>query len=181
MITHNLFSTPVKIVSILNTDEINRVLFKALHIGFKNCVTNNLSQIDADLIKNTFTKEVETYYKEATNKNYNFKLFSSWSSITKKYEFVTPHAHPMHMVVGVYYLKTSKNCGDLLLHDARGAQDFDVVYEKNKYGTLSHRSAYRHTPKTGELIIFPAYVIHSVEPNMSDEARISMGLNFKKL
>ena len=77
MITHNLFSTPVKIVSILNTDEITRVLFKAMHIGFKNCVTNNLSQIDADLIKNTFTKEVETYYKEATNKTYNFKLSSS--------------------------------------------------------------------------------------------------------
>ena len=146
-----------------------------------NYFCETYDKVDADLIKNTLIKEVKTYYKEATDKDYNFELFSSWSSITNKYEFVTPHAHPAHMVVAVYYVKTSENCGDLLLHDARGANDFDVLYEKNKYGTLSHRSAYRYTPKAGELIIFPAYVIHSVEPNMSDETRISIGLNFKKI
>ena len=177
----HIFTTPIKVIPISNAEELNLVFGKAMKAGFKSCVTNNLNQVDADLIKNTLIKEVKTYYKEATDKDYNFKLFSSWSSITNKYEFVTPHAHPAHMVVGVYYVKTSENCGDLLLHDARGANDFDVLYEKNKYGTLSHRSAYRYTPKAGELIIFPAYVIHSVEPNMSDETRISIGLNFKKL
>jgi len=180
MITHNLFSTPIKIVSILNTEEINPIFGKAMKIGFKNCITDNLNQLDADLIRNTFIKEAEIYFKEATGRNPNLKLQTSWSSITNKYEFVSPHAHPVHTVVGVYYIKTSENCGDLLLHDARGTTDFQIFYEKDKNGnTLSYRSAYRHKPKAGELILFPAYVIHSVEPNMSDDARISIGLNFK--
>ena len=178
----HIFTTPTKVVSILNATEINPVFGKAMKVGFKDCVTNNLDEHDALLIRNTFVKEAEIYFKEATGRNTNLKLQTSWSSITNKYEFVSPHAHPIHTVVGVYYIKTSKNCGDLLLHDARGTTDFEIFYEKDKSGnTLSYRSAYRHTPKAGELILFPAYVIHSVEPNMSDETRISIGLNFKRV
>lgn len=176
----HIFTTPIKVVSILNAAEINPVFGKAMKVGFKDCVTNNLDEHDSLLIKNTFVKEANIYFKEATGRNPNLKMVTSWSSITNKYEFVTPHAHPIHTVVGVYYIKTSENCGDLLLHDARGTTDFEVFYEKDKNGNmLSYRSVYRHTPKAGELILFPASIIHSVEPNMSDEQRISIGLNFK--
>jgi uncharacterized protein (TIGR02466 family) len=180
MTIQHLFTTPIKVVSIPNFYEINLLFGKAMKIGFKNCVTNNLNEQETNLIINTFVKEAEDYFKEATGRNPNLKLQTSWSSITNKYEFVSPHAHPIHTVVGVYYVKTSENCGDLLLHDARGTTDFDVYYEKDKNGnTLSYRSTYRHTPKIGQLILFPASLIHSVEPNMSEETRISIGLNFK--
>jgi len=177
-----LFQTPIKVVPIVNTEEINPVLGKAMKIGFKDCVTNNLDDSEVVLIKNTFIKEAKLYLEEATGEKSDLKIQTSWSAITNKYEFVSPHAHPTHTVIGVYYIKTSENCGDLLLHDARGTTDFEIFYEKAKSGNvLSYRSTYRHTPKAGELILFPAYVIHSVEPNMSDEARISIAFNFKRV
>jgi len=33
-------------------------------------------------------------------------------------------------------------------------------------------------PKAGRLIMFPAWLVHCVDPNMSDELRISVSFNF---
>ena len=66
------------------------------------------------------------------------------------------------------------------MHDPRGMTNFLPSYEINTQNYLvDGRSYYRIKPKVGDLIIFPAYVVHSVEPNMSDETRISLALNFR--
>jgi uncharacterized protein (TIGR02466 family) len=39
------------------------------------------------------------------------------------------------------------------------------------------RRAWRHRPSEGELVLFPAWLHHSVEPHFSKEARMSMAFN----
>jgi uncharacterized protein (TIGR02466 family) len=176
----NLFSTPVKVVSINNFIEINNLCGKAMSKKFINNIFENLDEEESKYFQNLFLNEAENYYQEIIGKKINLKIVSSWTSITKKYEIVTPHAHPQHTLVGVYYIRTPDQCGDLLLHDPRGSNDFDIRFEKDKYGNnFSHRSFYRIKPKIGDLIFYPAYLAHSVEPNMSDDIRISLAINFK--
>jgi len=180
MTTLNLFSTPIKIVSFSNFEEINRKIGKATFLGFKNNFTDNLPKEEGKELQKIFIDEAELYLKEVSNKKIDLELVKSWTTSTNKFGFNTPHSHADNTVVGVYYVRTLDKCGDLLLHDPRGSHIFVPKYEINTAGHLvGDRSYYRINPKVGDLVLFPAYIVHSVEPNMSDETRVSLAMNFK--
>jgi uncharacterized protein (TIGR02466 family) len=180
MTTYNLFTTPVKIITMPNFQDLNIKLGKAMAVGFKNNFNDGLPKDEAEPLAKIFIDEAEKYIEEVLNKKVNLEMRKSWTRITKKYGFSSPHSHADNTVIGVYYIKTSENCGDLLLHDPRGSHNFAKGFEINTQGHLeSDRSFYRVKPKTGDLVLFPDYVIHSVEPNMSDEIRINLAINFK--
>ena len=170
----HLFTTPIKIVK-LNHEEINPIIGKAQSLKFKNNFNENLPKEEADKIEKIFINEAELYLKELTDKQIDLKLKQSWTTATLKYQFQTPHEHSGNTVIGVYYVHTNEKSGDILLHDPRGANSFIPSFEDG----LSGRSYHRITPKTGDLLLFPAYIVHSVEPNLSDETRISLAMNFE--
>jgi uncharacterized protein (TIGR02466 family) len=180
MTIHNLFITPVKIISMPNFHEINEKIGKTMSLGFGENFTDNLPKEEGEALQKIFIDEAEKYLEEVSNKKIQLIITTSWTRITKKYGFSTPHIHSDNTVVGVYYIKTSENCGDLLLQDPRGSHMFTVGFDVNTEGyTESDRNHFRITPKAGNLILFPAYVLHSVLPNMSDETRINLAMNFK--
>lgn len=90
----------------------------------------------------------------------------------------TPHHHSNSMLVGVYYVTVPKESGDILLHDPRGAIQGKYLwgYPECIQETYQPRPFYRIKPKPGMLIIFPGYLIHSVESNVSSEVRRSIVL-----
>lgn len=180
MATYNLFITPVKIITMPNFQDLNMRIGKAMAVGFKNNFNDGLPKDEAESLAKIFIDEAEKYIEEVSNKKINLEMKESWTRITKKYGISSPHSHADNTVIGVYYIKTSENCGDLLLHDPRGSHNFVPKFEINTQGLFeSSRSFYRITPKAGDLVLFPDYVVHSVEPNMSDETRISLAMNFK--
>jgi hypothetical protein len=180
MTTFNLFTTPVKIVSFPNFEEINIKIGKAMLLGCKNNFTDNLPPDEAKYLQKIFIDEAELYLKEVSNKKVDLKITKSWITYTSKFGFNTPHNHADNTVIGVYYINTFDKCGDLLLHDPRGSHGFLPKYEINTSNNLvSDRSYHRINPKVGDLVLFPAYIVHSVEPNMSDEVRRSLAMNFK--
>jgi len=91
----------------------------------------------------------------------------------------TPHHHPDHELVGVYYVKVPSVSGDILLHDPRGSvpkfwEDPNAVTE-SEY--RSARPYHRIEPVPGMLLFFPGYLIHSVEFNRSNDLRVSIILS----
>ena len=176
----NLFNTPVKIISIPNFQELNKKIGEGMSLGFKKNFNDGLPKDEADQLAKIFTDEIKLYLKEITNKKIEIELVKSWVSFTDKYGFNTPHDHSDNIVIGVYYINVPEFSGDLLLHDPRGAHSFISQFELNASGQLvSGRSYYRVKPKTGSLVLFPSYIVHSVEPNMSDETRRSLAINFR--
>lgn len=177
----NLFSTPIKIISLNNFKEITNIISKCMSVGFKRNFNDGLPKDEAEQIEKVFRDEAELYLKELTNKKIDLELAKSWTVTSDKYDFNVPHEHMIVNVVCVYYIKTFDGCGDLLLHDPRGATNFVPRYEyiKQCNRMVDARMYHRITPKAGDLIIFPSYIVHSVEPNMSDEKRISLAMNFK--
>lgn len=179
MTIKNLFSTPIKIISLSNYKEINTICKKSMNAGFKKNFFENLN--DEDIIKTVglFIKETELYYNESTNQNVNVSITKSWFSHHNKYNWNTPHGHSSAFIVGVYYVETNDDAGDLLLLDPRGTVKFNQLYDKDsKNETVGSRCYFKIKPKTGDLILFPAYIVHSVEPNLSDKTRISLAMNF---
>ena len=69
----------------------------------------------------------------------------------------------------MYYLQGS-GTGDLIL-----ANPANVLADCNLDAPYTHDMAF--SPKDGDLILWPAWVPHEVEPNLSDKERINIAFN----
>jgi hypothetical protein len=89
----------------------------------------------------------------------------------------SPHHHPECMLAVVYYVKVPENSGDILLHDPRGSILWKDPQARTDVTWESYRPYHKVTPVPGMLLIFPGYVIHSVESNLSQEMRLSIAIS----
>jgi len=105
-------------------------------------------------------------------------LGNMWANINPPGGMNRAHQHPNSLWSGVYYIKAPKNCGNLKIDDPRSVAS--MSRPKQKEGSVPAR-LYREThyePKAGRLIMFPAWLMHCVDPNESNDIRISVSFNF---
>ena len=105
-------------------------------------------------------------------------LGNMWANINPPGGMNRAHQHPNALWSGVYWIKTPKNCGDLRIDDPRSAAA--MCRPKQKQGKLPERlfREYGYTPKEGRVIMFPSWLMHCVDPNNSNDIRISVSFNF---
>jgi len=105
-------------------------------------------------------------------------LGNMWANINPKEGMNQSHIHPNSLFSGVYYVKSNPQAGRLVLYDPRpGAQ---IVMPVRKEGQPPKHlwKDVNIDPIPGRIIIFPAWLWHSVEPNQSNDLRISVSFNF---
>lgn len=110
------------------------------------------------------------------NSRSRFEVSRSWC-VQVNGHYDPPHHHSQSKWVSVYYASAPEGCGDLLLLDPRGG----VYAEQIEENGLTNRAFKRITPKTGDLIIFPGYLIHMVEPSNCAEPRVVMASLFREI
>jgi uncharacterized protein (TIGR02466 family) len=105
-------------------------------------------------------------------------LGNMWANINQPGGYNRPHIHPNSLFSGVYYIKAPPNCGKLVCNDPRpGIQT--VMPTRVKGSPPKHLWRECHIdPIPGRIIIFPAWLWHAVEPNESNDIRISVSFNF---
>ena len=105
-------------------------------------------------------------------------LGNMWANVNPPGGMNRAHQHPNSLWSGVYYIKAEKNSGQLKIDDPRAAAS--MVRPKQKSEELSSR-LWREThyePVAGRCIMFPSWVMHCVDPNESNDIRISVSFNF---
>jgi uncharacterized protein (TIGR02466 family) len=107
-----------------------------------------------------------------------------WVNVNPKYAYNALHDHPKSSVSGVYYVKVDDNSGRLRFRDPRAAKRMDpwpVAIGQDL--DMRHWDRVTYKPVAGRLIMFPSWLEHDVEPNMSDQERISISFNmvFRKV
>ena len=121
-------------------------------------------------------------YVADTFKEYGWKyipgkvnLTEMWAIINKKNSFNIEHTHPNNYLSAAYYVKAPENCGSFK------ATNPNIIARERI--TLSDRptefnqNIAQIKPVTGDLLLFPAYLPHSVGTNLSDEDRIVISFN----
>ena len=98
-----------------------------------------------------------------------------WSVINTKNSYNIRHFHPNCHLSAAYYVKAKENCGKIKFFDPL---DQKLIKSPTKLKTtdLSAEVA-NFTPNEGDLLIFPSYLHHSVEENLSGEDRIVISFN----
>ena len=104
-----------------------------------------------------------------------FELVSGgmWANVSGQHASNRVHIHPSCNWSFVYYVKTPKNCGDLIFVDPRIQAHIMYMPLKNQ-----HERDVRYTPIEGRLIIFPSWLQHEVKINQSKHERVSVSGNF---
>tara|TARA_B100000787_G_scaffold77489_1_gene56974 strand:- start:100 stop:678 length:579 start_codon:yes stop_codon:yes gene_type:complete len=108
-------------------------------------------------------------------------LGKMWANINPKEGMNLPHMHPNSLFSGVYYVKSNPQAGRLKIYDPRpGAQ---IVIPERKEGQPPKHLWRNATfdPVIGRIMMFPAWLWHAVEPNQSDELRISVSFNWNSV
>ena len=96
----------------------------------------------------------------------NIKVSEMWGNISYFTNSNALHTHSLigynsSSLSGILYLNTPPNNGDLIICNPLNINDHFPI-----------------TPKEKDLILFPNYLPHSVDPNLSQEDRISIAFNF---
>ena len=105
-------------------------------------------------------------------------LGNMWANINPKDGMNQPHIHPNSLFSGVYYVKSNPQAGRLKIYDPRpGAQIVMPVRLEGQPPKHLWRDV-NIDSVSGRVIMFPSWLWHSVEPNQSNDLRISISFNF---
>ena len=105
-------------------------------------------------------------------------LGNMWANINPPGGSNRAHQHPNSLWSGVYWIKTPENCGDLKIDDPRSSAAMCRPRQKpGELPTRLHRETH-YKPIAGRCIMFPSWLMHCVDPNQSNDIRISVSFNF---
>lgn len=104
---------------------------------------------------------------------FNPELTRGWVNRQHPGDTLALHDHGGTLMACSYYIKSPSNCGDLMLVDPRGGVNWEWLQE----GSVSGIKYKRIKPREGMMVLFPAYVLHMVELNRSQNTRISLATN----
>ena len=105
-------------------------------------------------------------------------LGNMWANINPPGGMNRAHQHPNSLWSGVYYIKAPKNSGHLKIDDPRSSAAMCRPRQKDgeKPPRLFRETHYE--PIAGRCIMFPSWLMHCVDPNESNDIRISVSFNF---
>jgi uncharacterized protein (TIGR02466 family) len=103
--------------------------------------------------------------------------FMGWVNVREPGEILEVHGHTESAIAATYYIQAPENSGDLILFDSGSAIDWDAGHLSDTPNLVERR----YPPVEGRLIFFPSYVLHGVEENRSQDLRISLSTDLRKV
>jgi len=185
------FPTPIWHFEITNYQQINTVLIAEIYaeqerdrqgekwsniLGWHS--VNDLHKRDRfqvlTEIIHTNVAEVAQFLQWDLHK-FSLNITTCWAIINGKFATNSVHNHPNSILSGVYYLKTSENCGNIYFNDPRPASQM-IVPPVTEFNPWTYPKV-SYTAREGTMILFPSWLLHGVDMNMSEEPRVCISFN----
>ncbi len=117
------------------------------------------------------------YHKEVARLKGHVEINAWWFNINYKGCANRQHHHPNSIHSGVYYIKTPNNSGDICFPNPNQTIYWGWPGGLHEESNQLNSGIVSLTPRKNILFIFPSWANHSVDPNLSDEPRISLSFN----
>ena len=105
------------------------------------------------------------------------KINNMWAIINTGGSANLRHQHGNSTISGAYYVRAPKNSGDIVFYDPRPAPVYSHPNVVNP--NLLNAQINGVSPKEGALVLFPSYLDHSVNENLSSQERIVISFNIR--
>ena len=201
MITEHLFPTLLYVKDLPNANALNNYLEQKIMQwsqqdkglsktnagGWHSGTDMNKKEEYNVLTRELFTMQEEIFTKERLDQKP--VLGNMWANVNYPKCYNRPHIHPNSLFSGVYFVKTPKGSGNLMVYDPRSGIHMIMPNRKGDKRTknmiLDHGPLpselwreVHYEPIAGRIIMFPAWLWHEVKPNESNDTRISVSFNF---
>ena len=135
--------------------------------------TPELAELFAEVHKRL--DEVHRYFE--FNASMRQVITEAWININQKGHFNCSHDHPGSLFSAVYYVKGGADKGELELKTPIIPHTYTISNEMAGSFNAFTGHAVVVPPITGDLLIFPSWLLHRVNMSQSDDARISIAFN----
>jgi hypothetical protein len=98
-----------------------------------------------------------------------------WTQDYKEGDTHQTHAHGIHGISGVYWVRANDTAGKIRLHNPNPMTDYArVIDSENSYAWSSAEIK----PEKGKMILFPSYLKHEVLQSGPNATRTTIAFNF---
>ena len=104
-------------------------------------------------------------------KNYGPPDIDYWTNVNEPMSKNSMHNHALHHFVACYYIQ-AEGTGDIVFHNPA-----NLLEQCHPHSPFTSRMAFQ--PRTGDLLVWPAWMPHEVEMNTSDMQRINIAFNIR--
>ena len=185
------FPTPVWTLQLDNYQSINEQMYKFIKIT----QSKDYEGINKSNIKGWHSKDFNMQENEPKNfikfilpaieqvitdmnwekQKQSVNINNMWAIINTGGSANLRHQHGNSTISGAYYVRAPKNSGDIVFYDPRPAPVY--TYPKALNPNLLNAQVNGISPKEGALVLFPSYLDHSVNENLSNDERIVISFN----
>ena len=141
--------------------------------NFKSQDTYLLEIEELKNLKDFFYESLNNYTKNISQSEQRLVITQCWANKNPPGSKHHEHVHPNSMLSGVFYLRQDKTLPPIQF--AKSTQSA-MKLDPKKYNNLNSET-FLLPCTSGELILFPSDLKHSVPVNKGDEDRISMSFN----
>ena len=188
-----LFPTPVWTIQLDNYKSVNEQMFSYIKdkqkndkIGVSKSNVKGWHSTDFDLND----KDPQTFIsfilpaieKVMTDMNWDkekqiAKINNMWAIVNTGGSANLRHQHGNSTISGAYYVRAPMNSGDIIFYDPRPAPVYSHPNTTNP--NFLNAQVNGVSPKEGALVLFPSFLDHSVNENISSSERIVISFNIR--
>ena len=188
-----LFPTPVWTIQLDNYKSVNEQMFSYIKtkqkndkIGVSKSNVKGWHSTDFDLND----KDPQTFIsfilpaieKVMTDMNWDkekqiAKINNMWAIVNTGGSANLRHQHGNSTISGAYYVRAPVNSGDIVFYDPRPAPVYSHPNTTNP--NFLNAQVNGVSPKEGALVLFPSFLDHSVNENISSSERIVISFNIR--
>ena len=103
------------------------------------------------------------------------EITGCWANVSRRGFPHRQHIHPNNFLSGAYYVKTSPGADAICFHDPRLQAGMIVPPARDQ--SRSNPDQVTLDVREGMLVLFPAWLQHSVPANLSEQTRVSVAFN----
>ena len=143
-----------------------------------NLITKNFSAINSFTEWMTSTSDKCLRDLGLNSEKYKFVCQNIWFNENRGKNTNQVHIHGGCFIAGTYYVKVPKKAGQIVFH-RNYLEEFifdPLLAHADEYTHINGLSV-KYQPKESKIILFPAWLQHSVEAGQSNESRISLAFN----
>lgn len=166
----------------LNRDLTQTELNFLMNVPFRPNM-GNVTGLDTQLFENTVLSDLRKFVDDRVQfcfqniykpeKNLKLRITQSWINYTKKDQYHHKHSHPNSFISGVFYVNANKDTDKIHFYN----DEYKMIDIPAKEFTMLNCRNWWYPVETGDLILFPSSLVHSVETVNTDTVRASLSFN----